>query len=220
MKITDYLYFYPWLDMRANNGNTLFIDGPAKVIIDPGHNQFFDVAGGHMKADGLDPDRATMVIATHGHPDHIDDTSRFSPDTKIAMHADDDEFIRTVGPAFHRAMGLPEPNIRVDVHLAEGELIIGDITWNVIHTSGHSPGSVCLFNPADGVLITGDVIFEMGVGRTDFPGGDGNLLKKSILRLKDLGAEIVLPGHGNPVQGKKNVAKNFEYIEQVYFAYI
>jgi len=90
----------------------------------------------------------------------------------------------------------------------------------VLHTPGHSPGSVSLYWPEQKLLFTGDLIFKDGLGRTDLPGGDGNLLKESIKRLAGLDVEWVLPGHGDIISGAAEVKTNFDQLEQVWFNYI
>jgi hydroxyacylglutathione hydrolase len=90
----------------------------------------------------------------------------------------------------------------------------------VIHSPGHSPGSVCFFWPDEKVLFTGDVVFKGGIGRTDLPGGNGQALKESIKRIATLDAEYVLSGHGDIVTGKDGVKANFEEIENFWFGYI
>jgi len=90
----------------------------------------------------------------------------------------------------------------------------------IYHTPGHSPGSVSLYLPDSKALIAGDVIFQAGVGRTDFPGGNGKLLKRSIDRLAMLDTEHLLPGHGDLVKGKERVKRNFDYVADVYYGMI
>ena len=87
-----------------------------------------------------------------------------------------------------------------------------------IHWPGHSPGSATLYWPAQKALFTGDLIFKEGFGRTDLPGGDSATLKASIKRLTDLDVEWLLSGHGDIIAGAEAVRKNFEDIEQFYFA--
>lgn len=217
MKITDQIHFFPWMDMRVNNGNTIYLDGPVKVLIDPGHAQTWPLVERQMTAQGLDTGNVDLVIATHGHPDHLEAAASFPPPTRIAMHPDEERYIAQIGPAFYQAMGLRAPEFRVDLHLQEGDLALGDTQWRVIHAPGHSPGSICLYQPRDKVLITGDVVFAMGVGRTDFPGGSGEQLKKSIQNLSALDVDVLLPGHGQAVQGAAEVKQNFAFIEQAYF---
>ena len=107
-----------------------------------------------------------------------------------------------------------------DVLLTEGGLTVGDLELQVIHTPGHSPGSVVLYWPQERALFSGDLIFRGGVGRTDLPGGNGSALKQSIKRLTQLEIEWILPGHGDIVLGAAEVKANFNHIEQVFFNYI
>ena len=67
---------------------------------------------------------------------------------------------------------------------------------------------------------SGDLVFAQGVGRTDFPGGDGNLLKESIRRVRKLKPAMLMPGHGEALTEPDEVEKNFEMIEQMYFNYL
>jgi glyoxylase-like metal-dependent hydrolase (beta-lactamase superfamily II) len=72
---------------------------------------------------------------------------------------------------------------------------IGDLSFDILHTPGHSPGGICLYG--EGILITGDTLFAGSVGRTDLYGGDIEKLKKSFKRLMSFSDKIrVLPGHG------------------------
>lgn len=93
-------------------------------------------------------------------------------------------------------LGL-EPSPPVDITVKDGDMIkIGEEELQVIHTPGHTPGGICLYNSPD--LITGDTLFVGGLGRTDFPGGSHQQLIQSIVdRLLVLPEEtIVWPGHG------------------------
>jgi glyoxylase-like metal-dependent hydrolase (beta-lactamase superfamily II) len=84
---------------------------------------------------------------------------------------------------------------RADVHLNDNEKIhVGEISFEVIHTPGHTPGGICLY--ADGQLFTGDTLFVGDSGRTDLPGGDRPTLGASIRRLMELPENtVVWPGH-------------------------
>ena len=107
-----------------------------------------------------------------------------------------------------------------DFFLTEGSLDIGDVHLPVFHTPGHSPGSVCLYWPDEKALVSGDLIFKEGLGRTDLPGGDGDLIKKSIKRMAELDVEWVLPGHGEIIAGADEVKTNFGQLESYWFAYV
>jgi hydroxyacylglutathione hydrolase len=104
-----------------------------------------------------------------------------------------------------------------DFFLTEGTFKAGGLELEVIHTPGHSPGSICLYWPTYKALFAGDVIFAQGVGRTDLPGGDGEQLKESISRLASLDLELVLPGHGDIIKGREDIERNFKLIEMMYF---
>jgi hydroxyacylglutathione hydrolase len=92
--------------------------------------------------------------------------------------------------------------------------------FQIIYAPGHSPGSVCLHWMDKNVLFTGDVVFDSGVGRTDIPGGDGQMLKESIKRISKLTIDYLLPGHGMPILERKRIKENFKDIEKKWFAYI
>jgi hydroxyacylglutathione hydrolase len=117
-------------------------------------------------------------------------------------------------------MGMRPPEGRIDVLLKEGDLVLDGESLQVLETPGHSPGSVCLYWPSKRVLIAGDVVFEMGVGRTDFPGGDGKTLIQSLERLAQLDVDLLLPGHGNPIVGRDRIQRNFQIIRDTYYSYL
>jgi glyoxylase-like metal-dependent hydrolase (beta-lactamase superfamily II) len=94
------------------------------------------------------------------------------------------------------------------------------LTFQVIQTPGHSPGSVCIYWPDKKVLFTGDVAFNQGIGRTDLPGGDGQELKESIKRISLLDVEYLLSGHGDILSGREKVKANFGDIEEMWFPYL
>jgi glyoxylase-like metal-dependent hydrolase (beta-lactamase superfamily II) len=74
--------------------------------------------------------------------------------------------------------------------------------------------------PGNKALFTGDLVFKEGLGRTDLPGGSGEQLKKSILRMAAFDTEWLFPGHGNYLKGKQDIQRNYSALEQVYFAYM
>jgi glyoxylase-like metal-dependent hydrolase (beta-lactamase superfamily II) len=118
------------------------------------------------------------------------------------------------------AYGIDIDDFRPDFFLKEGTLALDGLELDIIHTPGHSPGSVTLYWSSQKVLFTGDLIFKEGAGRTDLPGGDGSKLKQSIKGLKNLDVAWLLSGHGDVISGVDNVKKNFEDVESFYFAYV
>jgi glyoxylase-like metal-dependent hydrolase (beta-lactamase superfamily II) len=164
------------------------------AVIDPGGDEGKILA--ELKQMGLSLE---YIIATHGHPDHVCGNGRIQQETgaKIIMHAADDQFFGNPQVKKYFAMlGLP-PSPPVDRQVVDGDRItLGDLAFEVIHTPGHTPGGICLYNAPD--LFTGDTLFVGGVGRTDFPGGSHEEMMASIRdRLLVLPPEtVVWPGHG------------------------
>lgn len=221
MKLFDDLHIYPWTSFTANNCNTYLVGREGKILIDPGHAQFFGNVEQQMKSDGFDPANVELILVTHSHPDHFEAVDLFfDKPVKIGLSEPEEVFLEKVGPDFARMMGLAMPKYRIDLHLAEGDLSFAGIDFQVFMTPGHSPGHLCFYWPERKTLFSGDLIFDQGVGRTDFPGGDGALLKQSILRMAELDMELILSGHGDMVQGKDKITANFDFIQQAYFPYV
>ena len=213
MKVTNGLHAFIWRNPAANNCNTYLIHGSKKIIIDPGHQHLFGHVNKGLADLNLSLDQIDVVIVTHGHPDHIEAAQQFESPTLFAMSQIEHKFIKGIAGNYSK---IPEP----DFFLGEGDLTIGDNTFQVIPAPGHSPGSVCLYWPEHKVLFTGDVIFNQGIGRTDLPGGNGSLLKESIQRISKLDVEYLLTGHGEIVAGVEAVQANFQTVENYWFNYL
>ena len=214
MKVLEQLYLYLWEDQRENNCNSVFIDGKVPLLIDPGHLNRVEILFDRMRQDGVDPDRIKAVIITHGHPDHFEGCRALeNTGAKIGLSKREEQYIEEVGRPMYAQQGATMPQYRVDFYLKEGDLQVGRHEFQVLETPGHSPGSICLYWPRHRVLITGDVVFMQGVGRVDLPGGDGEVLKKSIARIAALPVELLIPGHGPAIPGSERVRRNFEFIE-------
>ena len=164
------------------------------MLIDPGAEAVVIL----KKVDDLGLD-IKYIVLTHGHIDHVAALKEVKEATgaKVAVHADDASSLQ--GQSFFaEQFGLsyqvpPSP----DRLLKDGDSIdIGDLHFLVLHTPGHSPGGICLLG--QGVVFSGDTLFNYGIGRYDLPGGDYNQLMKSIdTKLMVLPDETtVYPGHG------------------------
>jgi len=138
-----------------------------------------------------------LIVSTHGHWDHIGDNAAVANHTgaEIAVHPLDRERLTNPQPIW-APFEIP-PSVPA-VELAEGgEIRFGEIRLTVLHTPGHTEGSVCLLAPDEGLLLSGDTLFAGGWGRVDLPGGDPAQMVESIARLTTLEDPIrVLPGHG------------------------
>jgi glyoxylase-like metal-dependent hydrolase (beta-lactamase superfamily II) len=139
------------------------------------------------------------IIATHGHPDHVCGNRRIkeASGASIVMHeADAVFFARPEVIKYFSMLGL-ESSPPADIQVLGGDVItIGEEKLQVIHTPGHTPGGICLYNAPD--LFTGDTLFVGGLGRSDFPGGsDRELIASITTKLLILPADtVVWPGHG------------------------
>ena len=138
-----------------------------------------------------------LIVSTHGHWDHIGDNAAVAAHTRaeIAVHPLDRERLEHPQPLF-APFEIP-PSVAA-VELAEGEFVrFGEIRLRVLHTPGHTEGSVCLVSEDQGLLFSGDTLFAAGWGRVDLPGGDPAAMVESIGRLTGLlDSVVVLPGHG------------------------
>ena len=218
MIIEKNLFYYPWEISFENNCNSYIIGGDVTVLIDVGHLKHHERLLASMGEDGLSPQDLDLIISTHCHPDHFEALSQFTESRVLmAMHREEERYLHDHGKTLYEMLGTTSPRYRAEFHLREGTLNLGKIDLQVYHTPGHSPGSLCLYWPEKKALISGDVVFSGGVGRTDFPGGDANQLKHSIGRLFQLDIEVFLPGHGEIITGRESVLRNFSFIRQHYF---
>ena len=138
-----------------------------------------------------------LIVSTHGHWDHMGDNAALTAHTgaDIAVHPLDRHRLEEPQPLW---APFEIPPCVPAVELAEGgQIRFGEIRLRVLHTPGHTEGSVCLLSGDDGLLLSGDTLFAGGWGRTDLPGGDPGALAESLVRLLDLEDTVhVLPGHG------------------------
>ncbi len=158
------------------------IDAGEVVVIDPGDEAERIVE--RIQASGLRP---TMILHTHGHLDHVGGTADLSSllggELPIGLHPDEIELYRNA-PMQARMFGLevdapPEPTLGLE----HGKSVeVGDLSLEVRHTPGHSPGGVCFVvsGAQEPLVIVGDVLFAGSIGRTDLPGGSFPTLEKSI----------------------------------------
>ena len=163
------------------------------MIIDPGDEA--EVILRNVKDLELD---IKSIVLTHGHIDHIGALKEVKEATgaEVAIHTDEAESLQRqpLSTLFGLSYPTPPPPDRL---LKDGDSMdIGDLRFLVLHTPGHSPGCICLLG--EGIIFSGDTLFNYGIGRTDLPGGSYSQLMNSIhtklMTLPDNTA--VYPGHG------------------------
>jgi len=137
-----------------------------------------------------------LVVSSHGHWDHIGDNAAVAEHTGADVGAHPLDHDRLIHPSTNAPFDIPPSVPAVD--LAEGgEVRFGAIRLRVLHTPGHTEGSVCLYEPDEGLLFSGDTLFAGGWGRVDLPGGDPDAMVASLGRFLDLEDGVhVFPGHG------------------------
>ena len=137
-----------------------------------------------------------LIVSSHGHWDHIGDNAAVAEHTGADVGAHPLDHDRLIHPSTNAPFDIPPSVPAVD--LAEGgEVRFGAIRLRVFHTPGHTEGSVCLYEPDEGLLFSGDTLFAGGWGRVDLPGGDPDAMVASLGRFLDLEDGVhVFPGHG------------------------
>lgn len=159
-------------------------DGSKKcVVIDPGYDAYLI----EEKLSELDLE-CEAILLTHGHFDHVDAVRDLVATAGCPVYLRPEELSMppqmTAGPLYY-----------TDFYPTEGQLTVAGLDFTVLHTPGHTPGSVCIL--VDDALFSGDTLFAGSCGRTDFPGGDARQMSGSLRRLKELPDHLnVYPGHG------------------------
>ncbi len=166
------------------------------VVVDPGDN--IPEILSRLQKHGL---TVRQIIVTHAHIDHVGGAAQLRKSTgaPVLMNQQD---LALLGMMEMQAgwLGVPTPQVAAPDASAEDGLTIGlaSLPGQVLHTPGHTQGSICLLFPDQQLLVAGDTLFAGSIGRTDLPGGDGRQILRSLrdrlLVLPD--TTRVLPGHG------------------------
>ncbi|MFH0816941.1 MAG: MBL fold metallo-hydrolase [Methanobacteriota archaeon] len=206
------MHSIPGLGMDSN----VFVveNGGETVVIDAGMDAraeyVLDSLGKILR--GAKP---SALVLTHMHIDHVGGAAAIvrKYGCEAVMHEKDaDAIIKGDQMSTGAAMfgGVAEP-MRVR-KLAEGEMVAGMM---VIHTPGHTIGSMCLYDKKSKALISGDTVFRDGVGRWDLPTGDVKALHESVAMLAAMEVDGIYPGHGEVAEtgGSRLIANNLRYLE-------
>ena len=175
------------LPLGAYQTNTYLVweeTSPTCVVIDPGYEP--DTILDEAKKLGKE---ITAVLLTHGHFDHVGGVRELAAETGCPVYLHEAELSMppqmTAGPLFYTNT------------YGEGDFVeAAGLSFKVLHTPGHTPGSICLL--CENAMFSGDTLFWGSCGRTDLPGGSWATIRKSLLRLADLSGDYdVYPGHGD-----------------------
>lgn len=171
------------LGMLQTNCYLVFDDAGTAVVIDPAEEAERILAAAQQNGAAI-----AAILLTHGHFDHVG-------------------AVRAVAEAAHCPVWMHEKELTLPTSITAGELYytdtydegdivrVGKLSFSVLHTPGHTPGSVCL--RCENALFSGDTLFEGSCGRVDFPGGSGREMRLSLRRLSELPETLdVYPGHG------------------------
>jgi len=196
--------FPPW-DTNAY----LVWDGssPETLIVDPGMSSTASLVE-RAAANEL---RVHLIANSHGHIDHIFDNGPLKRATGAPLAIHPDDAYRLDG---RNNYGLEIERTTAERDLREGDRVeVGQLSFQVLHTPGHTEGSICLYEPTHRLLLSGDVLFAGSFGRTDLPGGDEAAMVESLGRLaRDLRDEVrVLPGHGP----ETTIGRERQWIERI-----
>lgn len=185
----------------GGDSNTYVIKDEKIVVIDPGNGENISRIENILKDHSLDINDVDILINTHHHYDHIGGNKEFinrsncdlmaSKATAELLRKGDNE--KTLASKF----GADMSSFKVARDLEDGDLIkIGDSELKVISTPGHTNGDICLYEPDEMLLFSGDTVFKSGIGRMDLPTAQPDVMKDSIEKLLKLDVEKIYPGHG------------------------
>ena len=213
LKLMNKLYYYPETGFTSN---AYIIEDGIRILVDPGHYNHLKDLIELMAEDGFQLSDIDWIVVTHAHVDHcgsVYDIQRMHG-IKVAMHEAEKQYLLEQANYYHKLLGEHMPLFTVN-HWFKGDKCkcVGDLNLIVIHTPGHTPGSISIYSPEKKFLISGDLVFQGGIGRTDL-GGDSRLLKRSIEVISQLDIEMLLPGHGPLVMGRGEVQRNFKFVKR------
>jgi glyoxylase-like metal-dependent hydrolase (beta-lactamase superfamily II) len=168
------------------------------MVIDPGDDieDIVEILNRHQLT-------VKMIVITHAHIDHIGGAHKLRALTGAPVVMNENDAFLADNLKMQAAwLGVATPeNPGIDTLAREGDVLrTGSIEAHVLHTPGHTPGSISLFIPAEQKLIAGDTLFKSSIGRTDLPGGNfeaiANSIRGKLYTLPE--TTIVIPGHGEP----------------------
>lgn len=199
--------------LKSNNegSNVYLIKDKLNVLVDSSLSKNFDLIKDSLCRLDLAPVDIDLILHTHGHADHIG-CSAFFKKAKKAMHPFDALQVNKKKDDFSYAYFFNQKEYpEIGKLLSDAEIIdCGSIKLKVIFTPGHTKGSVCFLEPKLKVLFSGDTLFVGAYGRTDLNSSSAEEIRASIEKISMLDFEILLPGHGQFLNGKKAQGNNLK----------
>lgn len=181
--------------------NVYVIDG--ELIVDCGTGTLFSEMKRQIESR-YETYKIKQIVNTHGHFDHTGGTKKFRDWLKaeVCAHKNEREMMESSINNLAELFNEIPKIITINRILRDGGSIkTTNFSFQVVHTPGHTHGSICLYEPEKRILITGDTIFHETIGRFDLPCGDKDKLLESLHKLNELNVQYLLPGHGPPKIG-------------------
>ena len=187
------------INNSPDDANAYLVNGTILIDVGMDSSDIILELGKHIDLNDLE-----LIILTHCHYDHSGGAGGVAAATgaRIAIHKNDAPLLLNPNASASRLFGKKAPVIVPDILLAGSEKF-GEL--EIIHTPGHTPGGICLYDPKSKILFSGDTVFQDGsFGRTDLYGGNSSQLIGSIKKLTLLDVNIIYPGHGETVTNNAN----------------
>lgn len=190
--------------------NAYLLVGKKTVLIDSSSQNNSQALVEGLEGIGVSSKSVDLVLFTHAHADHFSGSAPFTA-AEMGMHKLDANYVNAKDQMYTASTMLGSSHFpKIKRFLSPGEKIeFKPFNLEVVHTPGHTQGSVSFFDKAQKILFSGDLLFKGGFGRFDLPSGDKQELLNSINSVKKLGFETLLPGHGLVLKEKQS--ENIEF---------
>lgn len=175
----------------------LYTSGSEGMIVDCGNapQKIYE----YCKINGI---AVRYIVLTHGHFDHahyVNEYKKLFGSADVVAHRDEVKVLTDPNANVSALFGEPTVYPEPDIAVTEGDILtVGEASFAVLHTPGHTPGGICLYCEKEKIMFTGDTLFFGGSGRTDFLYGDSGAMLRSLTRLLGMDGEIEFySGHGS-----------------------
>ena len=220
INLSDLIEIMPQIKMlsvsESFTSNVYLIGQDTYLVIDTGLYAHYLIDA--MKKSSISLESIQNIILTHSHVDHIGGLNELVEKTSadVSIHKSEANYVEEGDKEATAAalFSLPLQGTPIARKLQEGDIIrFDEFVFEVLHTPGHTCGSICLYEKEARILFSGDTVFAHGsFGRTDLPpGGNSKDLVNSLKRLADLNIDILAPGHMDVVNsGQSHIKKSYE----------